>query len=413
MDQEPGRAVIEFDHHSSEFAADAPRRLREFRQQCPVAWSDHHAGFWSVFAHAEALQAFRDHDAFVNRKFVDERTGELRGGILIPAMPSLELVPDELDPPEWRAYRKILNPFFAPSAVEAMRPRMMEVTDGIIDGFIENGSADLVLDLANPAPALVSIEVMGFDPDDLMMYAVPFHETAYAQAGSPEREHADEGFQIIVEHMMNHVAQRRRAPNGDFTSQLLEARIDDEPIDDRTVVSMLMNVLGGGIDTTTALLSSVFVELHEHPENRARLAEDELLMRTATEEYLRYFSPIQGIGRSTSHDVELGGQYLRPRESVLLSIASMNRDPAVFDRPDELILDRMPNRHSAFGLGIHRCLGSSFARAVFQVILTQVLQRMPDYRIHMAKAKPYPSLATVNGWIGLPAMFTPGARLSE
>jgi cytochrome P450 len=410
MSQEPDRVTIDFDHHSSGFAADASRQLREFREQCPVAWSDHHGGFWSVFTHTEALQAFRDHDAFVNRKFVDEQTGEVRGGILIPAMPSLDLVPDELDPPAWRGYRKILNPFFAPAAVEAMRPRMVELTNGIIDGFIESGSADLVLDLANPAPALATIEVMGFDPEDLMMYAVPFHETAYAQAGSPERAHADAGFQVMFERMMNHVAQRKRAPNDDFTSQLLAARIDGEPIDDPTIVSMLMNVMGGGIDTTTALLSSVFVELHEHPENRARLAGDEQLMRTATEEYLRYFSPIQGIGRSASRDVELGGQHLCPRESVLLSIAAMNRDPAVFDRPDELILDRMPNRHSAFGLGIHRCLGSSFARAMFQVVLGLVLERMPDYRIDMAAAKPYPSLATVNGWIGLPATFTPGAR---
>lgn len=406
------RATADFDHHSPEFAAAPFEALREMRERCPVVWSAHHDGFWTVLTHETGLSVLRHWERFSNAKSVDD-DGTVRGGIVIPSNPTLHLIPDEMDPPRWRAYRRLLNPYFAPAAVEARRHRWTALVDGLLDEIVETGRADLIMDLANPGPALITLDTLGLDCDEVELYSLPFHEVVAEPAGSQGWQRAVAGFARMSEHLARIVDQRRSTPKDDFISDLIRSEIDGEPMQDDAIVQVIMNLLGGGVDTTTALLANVFVQLDDEPQTRHRLATDQHLLRTATEEYIRYFSPVLAIARSAASRTTLRGQEICPRDRVLVSIGSMNRDSAVFDDPDMLILDRSPNRHAGFGLGIHRCLGSNFARLTFQIILAQVLTRIPDYRIDRAGATKYAQASSVNGWGRLPASFTPGARITR
>jgi len=404
------RKIIDFDHHSSGFAANTYETLAQQRAQCPLGFSEAHGGFWAVFRHATGMSVFRDPEHFTTAKFVDD-AGVLRGGLTVPTIESLELIPGEVDPPEWRPYRRLLNPVFSPDAVDRLRPRIRELADHFIDEFIERGEADLVEDLANLLPASVTIDFLGLDHADLKLFSDPFHKATWAPAGSPEWQDAVEGFARIPTVLMQAIGDRRREPQNDYVSELVRMRIDDRPLSDDELIKILVQLLAGGIDSTAALLSCVFMYLDEHPEARQPLRDDPRLLQRATEEFVRYFTPIQAIARSATDDVEVDGAHISRRDPVLISMASMNRDDAVFDHPDDVILDRWPNRHVGFGLGIHRCLGSNLARAMFQMTLTQVLTRIGDFRV--AGAVPYGVRSVINGWITIPATFTPGERASS
>jgi len=259
-------------------------------------------------------------------------------------------------------------------------------------------------------PASVTIDFLGLDHNDLRLFADPFHKATWAPAGSSEWQEAVDGFAKIPQVLMRTIEARRHEPRDDYVSQLVSMRIDGRLLSDDELIKVLVQLLAGGIDSTAALLSCVFVYLDEHPEARQPLIDDAQLLQRATEEFVRYFTPIQAIARSATEDVEVAGERIARREPVLLSMASMNRDQAVFDCPDEVRLDRCPNRHVGFGLGIHRCLGSNLARAMFQTTLVQVLRRVSDVRV--SGAVPYGVRSTINGWNTIPASFTPGPRVT-
>ena len=145
------------------------------------------------------------------------------------------------------------------------------------------------------------------------------------------------------------------------------------------------------------------------PSESARLARDESFMASFCEEMLRYFSPVQGFARTVTKDTDLGGCALRRGDRVFLSWAAANHDPLVFDQPEEIIPDRFPNRHTSFGVGAHRCIGSTLARAEFGVVVREVLVRIPDYSLADGAVR-YLNIGTANGWHRLPARFTPGKR---
>jgi cytochrome P450 len=189
-------------------------------------------------------------------------------------------------------------------------------------------------------------------------------------------------------------------------------RINGELLGDEDLIKILMQLLAGGIDSTAALLANVFVHLDDRPDDRPRLRDDDALLKRATEEFVRYFTPIQSVARTATCPVQVAGEEFAAREPVMLSMASMNRDEAVFDDPDKVVLDRWPNPHVGFGLGMHRCLGSNFARMMFQVALSAILRRLPDYRIDRARAVPYRSKAQINGWVSIPATFSPSHRVT-
>jgi cytochrome P450 len=171
-------------------------------------------------------------------------------------------------------------------------------------------------------------------------------------------------------------------------------------------------IIGGGFDTTTALSAHALEWLSEHPDQRDRLSrERDTLLDSATEEFLRFYTPAPGDGRTISADCEIAGTRFKEGERLWLSWAMANRDPSVFPNPNEVDLARTGNRHHSFGLGIHRCIGSNVARMVFKQMVIAVLDRIPDYRCDPAGAVHYETIGVIQGMRHLPATFTPGARL--
>ena len=189
-------------------------------------------------------------------------------------------------------------------------------------------------------------------------------------------------------------------------------RIDGEPAPDLEILGNLGLVIGGGFDTTTALTAHSLEWLSENPAERERLSKNrDTLLDPATEEFLRYFTPAPGDGRTFSDDVEIDGNHFKEGERLWISWAMANRDPSVFSDPDAIVFDRKGNRHFSFGIGVHRCVGSNVARTVFKSMLTAVLDRMPDYRCDPDGAVHYESIGVIQGMRKLPATFTPGGRI--
>jgi cytochrome P450 len=208
-----------------------------------------------------------------------------------------------------------------------------------------------------------------------------------------------------------HVADRRTNPKNDLITALCQAKLYGEPIPDGWIIDTIRVFLGGGLDTTTSLTANGLYWLDEHPEYRERLRDNPEALNLATEEFLRYFAPIQALGRTVKDQpYQLRDYTLKPGDKVMMGWAAANRDPAEFENPDEFVIDRFPNRHTSFGLGAHRCLGAALARAQFQIMVGEILRRMPDYQVDRGQVHRYPSIGLANGYISLPVQFTPGER---
>jgi cytochrome P450 len=398
------RTKIEFDHLSADHAERHVEIYRELREQHPVAWTDAYGGFWVVSRYSDVARIARDDETF--------SSDHDRGGINIPPAPARN-TPLEVDPPEFLHYRALLNPPFAPAALAGWDAFVSDWTAHFIDLAIESGSIDFVRELGNPVPALFTLAFLGFPLDEWQRYAEPMHDAVACPPDTPGHHRAVEGIAWVQEQIRAALAERRARPQGDLLSRIANAQLDGRPIPEERAQETVFLIIGGGVDTTTALLSNALVWLNDQPGARAYLRDDPKRIATACEEFLRVFTPTQALARTAMRDVEVGGQRIREGERILISWASANRDAALFDRPDEVVLDRFPNRHAAFGLGQHRCLGSNFARLEFGILLREVLRRMPDYQIDLSRAERYASIGIVNGWVSLPARFTPGDRIGS
>ncbi len=280
-----------------------------------------------------------------------------------------------------------------------------------LDRHVESGRIDLVLDVANPVPAAVTLAFVGLPPGDWERFADPLHASAWAPPGSPEKQAAIEAIGQLAGVLRGIVADRRANPRDDLATAVATASIGGGRIELDRAVDILQLVVAGGVDTTTALLANTFVWLSEHPDVRQRLLDEPALMPVAREEFLRYFTPTQATARTADVDVELGGAHVAAGERVLLSWAAANRDPTVFDDPEHVHIDRAPNRHLTFGAGPHRCLGTHFARMIIRVVLEEVLARIPDYVVDTTAAQRYRTIGVINGWVEVPATFAPRPRV--
>lgn len=399
----------DFDHHSMEYSQRWPELLEELRDECPIARTGAYGGFWVLTRYQDVRDVALD-DSTYSSAHDPDRSDDSCGGVLIPPIPA-RFVPLEVDPPLLGAFRKLLHPLFTQHVARNWAPFVQRATDYFVDQFIETGRADLVFDLANPVPAVFSLRFLGLPVASWESYARPQHEIVYSAPGSVEQQRAAVGVMRTIDTLRQVVAQRRENPEDDFISTLTHAEIDGYRLADRDVVDTCFLLISGGLDTTTSLFADAVHWLGGHPEHRQRLRERPELIPDATEEFLRYFTPIQGHARTVTKPAAVAGCEFSPGERLYLSWAGANRDPEVFDNPHELLLDRKPNPHMAFGIGAHRCLGVYLARMEFRILLETVLRRMPDFEIEPGEAVKYPSVGTTNGFVTLPARFTPGARI--
>ncbi len=409
----PGKPEYHFDRNAAEYRSQFKQITEEMHAKCPMAWTETYGGHWvaagsnEVFELARCPAVSNDHDINNERRGYKgisiptaRRVSVVRGGIL------------EMDEPEHRTYRNVLNPYMSPAAVKRWEPFIHDVTRACLDEKIEGGSIDFVDDLANVVPAVLTLAMLGIRLKKWNLYSEPVHAAVYTPEHSPDIERVTAMHREMGLDMVNNMIEIRENPRPGIVNGLLQMRIDGEPAPDLEILGNLGLVIGGGFDTTTALTAHSLEWLSEHPDERARLSKDrDALLDPATEEFLRYFTPAAGDGRTFSEDVEFDGNHFKEGERLWISWAMANRDPALFADPDNIVLDRKGNRHFSFGLGLHRCKGSNVARTVFKSMLTAVLDRMPDYHCDPDGAVHYECIGVIQGMRKLPATFTPGPRV--
>ncbi len=399
-----------FDHHSEDFAARWPQIYAELRASCPVAHTPAHGGYHVVTRYADVKRVMSDPETFACGRDLtfDGADGPITtGGVTIPINP-VRMGMMETDPPLSQEYRRPLANLFTAKAVAAYEPRMAEIVTWVVDRVIERGHLDFVDDLANPLPALVSLDYFGLPLEKWDEYATALHRAAYREKGSARAVLA------LVHDVRAVVAERKAAGprGGDVLDRLLTAEVNGAPLPDEDVVNQVFMLLNGGIDTSTALIASMFLHLAQHPDDRTALAADPSRIPAAVDEMLRYFTPGPGVARTVTRPVELGGVSLRPGDRLLLALGSANHDEEVFDDPESVRLDRdNAGKHLAFGHGLHRCLGAFLAPAEMRLLLEAVLRRLPDYEIDVSAVVHYPTIPLINGWIAMPATFPPGPRV--
>lgn len=389
---------IALDHHGPEFRERPHEILDELRSRCPVAHSSEHGGYWILSDYESVHAAARADDLFSSAETV---------GIPPSGWP-FPILPIESDPPLTQKLREITLSAFSPGAAADLRPMMREIATDLIDAFIERGECDIVDEFTIPMPARVILRMLGIDDTAWRSWAERVHTVVHGRAHDPENA-MQAGTSLFTE--LGEEMQRRRdmPADADLYARIVHGRIDGEPLGDIQITMYGILMMLGGMDTTAGLTGNTLLRLCERPELRRRLIEDGTLLPSATEEFLRHDTPVLGLGRTVTRDQEFRGRHLRQGEHALLMWAAANRDPAVFENPDEIDFDRANKRHVSFGVGAHRCLGSNIARQMFQVMIEEVLTRLPDFRLAGEPAH-FADAGEVYAVRHLPIAFTPGPR---
>lgn len=370
-----------FDHFDPAYAADPFRIWAELRDGCPVARADGIRGMVVPVRHADIEAVARDTATFSSRSPLVAAFGSMADfGMVAPPISS--------DPPYHTAFRKLLLPFFSPGRIDALRDEVARHADELLDEVAERLAAgetvDVAVAFAQHIPVRVIARLLGVPPTDGDRFRVWIHELL--ELGPTDIESAVVGLLSFKAYLDDQIEQRRREPGGDdLISFLLTADLDGRPLDEDEVFGGCLLLFLAGIDTTWSAIGASIWHLAGHADHQARLRAEPELLPVAVEELLRAYAPVT-MAREVVKDGVLGGCPVHRGDPVLLPFPAANRDPAAFDRADEVVLDRTGNRHLAFGVGIHRCLGSNLARMEVTVALERFLHRVPAFRLADAEA---------------------------
>jgi cytochrome P450 len=365
----------DFDHTSPEYAADAPAIWEELRETCPVAHSDRFGGTWLPTRHEEISAIAHDTEHFTSRGVIVS--------VFEPEIPAPVgyAPPITSDPPFHEVARRLLLPAFSPKAIRPIEAPTRAFCSQLIDQILAQQDSTGVVDAAElyaqHIPVRVIAHMLGVPAEDGDRFRGFIHRIL-ERAGQNEEPVPPE--ETMVFYILEQIALRRGAPSDDLIGFLLDAEIDGVPLTDEHVLGTIALILLAGIDTTWSAIGASIWHLAQNPDQTARLIAEPELMPFAVEEMLRAFAPVT-MARKVAKDVDLGGSRLHEGDWVLLPFPAANRDPEFFENPNEVILDRQKNRHAAFGLGIHRCLGSNLARMELTVALQEWLARVPEFEL--------------------------------
>jgi hypothetical protein len=358
----------------------------ELRGACPVAHTDRWGGSWMPTRYDDLFNIARDIQHFSSRNV-------LVADIMPPpdAIDGMEIDEEAIaqynvgappitsDPPVHTWARKLLLPPFSVNAVARWEPETRELCAALIDEFIANGRADGAADYAQQIPPRVIASMLGIPKE--MSGTFTEWVRGFLELGLTDPELRNQSALSIFSYMYERIQERKEnLREDDLLSYLLTATVDGEPVPEPHVLGTCFLLMVAGIDTTWSSIGSAIWHLAQHPEDRARLIAEPELISSAVEELLRAYSPVT-MARYVAEDVEYNGCPMKEGDKVLMNFPAANRDPEVFENPDEVILDREKNPHIAFGVGIHRCAGSNLARMEMKVAIEEWLKRIPDFRL--------------------------------
>jgi cytochrome P450 len=381
----------DFDHLDPRWVNDPYPIWDELRGKCPVAHTDRYMGVYFPTRYDDVRAVAYDTEHFSSRRIVVRENPPPR----IPAPPITS------DPPGHRAEKNLLLPAFTPDQIKRHEPRARDICAKLIDRFAAKGGCDAAVDYAQELPVRMIAHMMGLPEEEGELFRKWIYEILVAGITQPAVmmraiEESSVYFNAEIE-------KRKAAPGDDIISQLAAARLDGQPIEPVRLLGSLRLILVAGIDTTWSAIGSCFWHLARHPEDRRRLVAEPELIPTAVEEFLRAYAPVT-MAREVIKETTIGGCPFKPGEMVLLSFPAANRDPAMFPDADRVKIDRTQNRHAAFGLGIHRCIGSNLARMEITVALQEWLKRIPEFSLAPGGEVTW-SEGTVRGPRKLPVKF--------
>jgi cytochrome P450 len=321
---------------------------------------------WQVFRYDDVLRVLSDHAAF-SSNFGGGPGGE-DGDPL-----SASLV--ATDPPRHRQLRNLVTQAFTPRSVANLSDRITAIANDLLDQVVAEGRMDVVDDLSYPLPVIVIAEMLGIPHEDRARFKAwsdAIVGSSFEGESNPQR--------AMSGYFLGMIEQRRREPQDDLISALMAAQIDGVHLNQRELLGFCVLLLVAGNETTTNLLANAILCFDEHPEVMEQLRAQPELIPGAIEEVLRYRSPVQMMYRRAISDLTIDGNQIRAGQMVLAQIGSANRDEAQFPEPDNFDIGRTPNKHIAFGHGIHFCIGAPLARLESKIVLTMLLERLRDIR---------------------------------
>ncbi|KPM51072.1 cytochrome P450 [Frankia sp. R43] len=384
-----------FDHLSPELAATLPETLTRMRSLCPVTHSDKHEGFWVLTKYDDVLRVAQDWQSFTSTQGLN----------IPPSTTHVRNIPVEVDPPEQRAYKKLINTHFTPAAIASWAEPTRELVTRLIDGFIDRGECEFMDDFARPFPSL-SFFTFALDAPVEDLEKVAYLASKSSIPNDPQGKECWAGLSEWITGFVE--SRRRRPPRGDVVDALFTAEIGERPLTEREIIGIVQLLILGGLETTAGALGLMMARFCREPEIPAYLRAHPERIPAAVEELLRLDAPFIAIARTATADVQLRDQQISAGDKVLMYWASANHDDDEFTNPDTFDLERATNRHLAFGAGPHRCLGSNVARLNMRIALEELLRRMVDFRLRDDAEIHYHTTLT-RAPLTLPITFTAAA----
>jgi len=390
--------------------------FKVLRREAPVYWHPEKrgcTGFWAITKYADLKEISK-----TPALFSSQRQGTLMRDPLAHDLPFVQSIMLNMDPPQHRRYRGLINKAFSPRMVNSMHGRIRTMVHRIIDRVIERGECDFVDDIAAQLPLEVICEMMGVPEEDrrrcyeIGNRMVGFDDPELQPDGKPAPMSDAETAAAEMFMYANKLLEKARAhPADDLATALINAEIDGHRLSDTDFNFFFLLLVIAGNETTRTVTANGMLNLLEHPDQLRDLRKDLSLLPTAIEEILRYNPPVHAFRRTATAAVEIRGQQIKENDKLMLWYPSANRDEEVFDDSDRFDIRRSPNEHLAFGIGEHFCLGANLARLELNEIFRGVLSRIHD----IDQPEPARRLRStfINGVKEMRIRFTPGPIQSE
>lgn len=364
--------LTDFDHADPDYNLHAHEIWAEMREKCPVAHSDRYGGTWLPVTHADVARIAYDTENFTSRSVV-VNTGEILAEAPIGGAP-----PITSDPPFHHHARRLLLPPFAPKKIDPWEDDVRTLCHQLIDEMGDIDVIDAAQQYAQDIPVNVIARMLGFPLEDAPVFRGFVHDVLEGVNQAPAVR--EQYFERLDAYLDRQIQDHIEHPRDDLTNFLMNATIFDQPLSAEHVRGSIVLLLLAGIDTTWSAIGSSIWHLASNPSDVARLVAEPELWPTAVEEFLRAYAPVT-MARMVAQDHDFNGCPMKKDEWVLLPFPAANLDPTEFERADEVLIDREVNRHAAFGLGIHRCLGSNLARLEVRVSVETFVQRFPRFEL--------------------------------
>lgn len=362
--------VHDFDHTDPTWMENPYQIWDELRAKCPVAHTNRFLGVYLPTTYEAVKDICYDTEHFSSRRVV---VRNVRPDPPPPAPPITS------DPPAHKHAKQILLPPFLPDAVRQLEPRVRAICNDLIDGFINDKGCDAAARYTKRIPIRAITHMLGVPENDGDIFIRWIHEIL--ELGVHDDKMVMKAIGEMVAYFAEQIEARKKHPTDDLISTLMNAQGENgQPLTDAHVQGALRLLLVASLDTTWSAIGSSLWHLAQAPADRARLIAEPELMPTAIEEFLRAFSPATS-GREVMKERTVSGCPMKPGNTVLLCFPAANRDPAAFPDADKVVIDRKENRHVAFGVGIHRCVGAHLARMEMHVAIEEWLKRIPDFRL--------------------------------